>query len=73
MVMGALGGCWWPLEVVSDTMSTIGHFFPTAWTMDALHRLISFGGELSEITQELAVLAGFGVVANFGAARFFRF
>lgn len=73
MMMGALGGCWWPLEVTSDTMQTIGHIFPTAWAMDALHQLISFGGGLAEVKTELGVLAGFAIASNLLAARFLRY
>ena len=73
MMMAALGGCWWPLEITPESMQLIGHVFPTAWAMDALHQLISFGGGLSEIKLELAVLAGFTLVSNFVAARFLKF
>ena len=73
MMMGALGGCWWPLEVTSETMQMIGHIFPTAWAMDALHQLISFGGSLADIKTELGVLAGFAFTTNLLAARFLRY
>lgn len=72
MVMGALGGCWWPLEVVPDSMKLVGHFFPTAWAMDVLHKLISFGGNFGDVLVEVAVLCGFAFVANIAAAKFFR-
>ena len=73
MLMGALGGCWWPLEITSDTMQWIGHLFPSAWAMDALHKLISFGGGLSDVQTEVLVLGGFALVTNGLAARFLRF
>lgn len=44
LVMAALGGCWWPLEVVPETIQTLAHLFPTAWALDALHQMITFGG-----------------------------
>lgn len=72
MVMGALGGCWWPLEIVPDSMKLIGHFFPTAWAMDVLHKLISYGGNFGDVLVEVAVLCGFAVAANLAAAKFFR-
>ncbi len=37
--LAALGGCWWPIEVTPQWMQTI---MPTGWTMDAMHKLISF-------------------------------
>jgi ABC-2 type transport system permease protein len=72
MVMAALGGCWWPLEIVPENVRLAGHAFPTAWTMDALHQLISFGGGLEDIWEELIILAGYAAAASFGAIRFFR-
>lgn len=72
MVMGALGGCWWPLEVVPDFMKTLGHLFPTAWAMDLLHQLISFGGGAEDVLEEMGVLALFAAAANLAAAKLFR-
>jgi ABC-type Na+ efflux pump permease subunit len=43
MVMAAMGGCWWPSEVMPEWLRTSVHIFPTTWAMDALHALISFG------------------------------
>lgn len=59
--MGMLGGCMWPLEIVGDTMQTIGHITPHAWAMDAFIDLFGRGGNLADIVPELAVLAGFAV------------
>ena len=73
MVMAALGGCWWPMEIVPETMKIIGHLFPTAWAMDSLHQLISFGGGLETVLAPLGVLALFAVVANAGAAKVLRY
>lgn len=73
MLAGALGGCWWPLEIANETMQTVGHAMPTGWAMDALHQLISFGGGLNDILTEVAILATFAVGTNFLAARFLKF
>jgi len=43
LILGAIGGCWWPLEVVPGWLRTAGHISPAAWAMDGLHGLISFG------------------------------
>ncbi len=70
MVMAALGGCWWPSEVVPRWLWTASHVFPTAWAMDALHALISFGRGIVAVLLPAAVLVGFGVVfAAVGARR----
>jgi ABC-2 type transport system permease protein len=72
MIMAALGGCWWPLEIVSGPMKIAGHLFPTAWTMGALHQLISFGGSLATILPALGVLAIYALAANVAAGKLLR-
>ncbi|HEX4822769.1 MAG TPA: ABC transporter permease [Candidatus Polarisedimenticolaceae bacterium] len=68
-VMGALGGCWWPAEIMPSWLRTAAHIFPTAWAMDGLHAVISFGRGLDAVLVPVAVLAGFGVVFSLLAAR----
>jgi ABC-type multidrug transport system permease subunit len=65
MMMAALGGCWWPLEIVGDTMHAIGMSLPTGWAMSALHQLISFGGGWAQIDWQLGALAVLGLVVTF--------
>jgi ABC-2 type transport system permease protein len=72
MIMAALGGCWWPLEIVPETFKFLAHCIPTGWAMDALHQLITFGSDLSATRRPLAALLGFAAVANLAAIRFFR-
>jgi ABC-type multidrug transport system permease subunit len=72
LLMAALGGCWWPLEIGPPVLRTIAHCFPTGWALDALHQLISFGGGLSEAARPIAALGSFGLVANALAAWLFR-
>lgn len=72
LLMAALGGCWWPLELAPPTLKMIALCLPTGWAMQALHQLISFGSGLDAVLLPLAVLLGFGAAANWLAARFFR-
>lgn len=72
LAMAALGGCWWPLEVVPDFARVLAHCVPTGWAMDALHQLITFGAPISATAVPLAALCGFGLIANFAAAKLFR-
>lgn len=72
VAIAPLGGCWWPLEIVPEKVRLLGHLFPSAWAMDALHQLISFGGGIREIAASLLILLGFAAAASLGAVRFFR-
>ncbi len=70
MAMAALGGCWWPSEVVPRWLWSASHVFPTAWAMDALHALISFGRGLDAVLLPAAALVAFGLVFSALGARF---
>jgi ABC-type multidrug transport system permease subunit len=72
LLMAALGGCWWPLEIGPPSLKTVSLCLPTGWALQALHQLISFGSGFSAVLIPLAVLAAFGAAANVLAARFFR-
>jgi ABC-type multidrug transport system permease subunit len=72
LLMGALGGCWWPLEIAPPALQKIALCLPTGWALKGLHQLISFGSGFSAVLLPLAVLAGFGLAANALAARFFK-
>lgn len=72
LLMAALGGCWWPLEIGPPALKTIALCTPTGWALQALHQLISFGSGFDAVVVPLAVLGAFGVAANLLAARFFR-
>ena len=60
--LAALGGSMVPLEVFPDTMRTIAHVTPHAWGNDAFNDLVSHGGNVSDILQELGVLAAYAFV-----------
>jgi ABC-2 type transport system permease protein len=73
LVIAALGGCWWPLEIVPDSMKIVAHVVPSGWAMDALHQLISFGGGWEKAAPDVGVLALYGLAAHLAAARCFRY
>jgi len=69
--LAALGGCWWPIEVTPPWMQTLQHFMPTGWTMNALHKLISFqSGAVSAVPQLAIILAATLAVAALAVKRF---
>ncbi|HEV8583169.1 MAG TPA: ABC transporter permease [Thermoanaerobaculia bacterium] len=72
MVMAALGGCWWPSEIMPRWLWRAAHVFPTAWAMDAFHALISFGRGLDAVLLPAAVLLAFGTVFSILGARYLK-
>ncbi len=68
----ALGGCWWPIEVVPQTFRTIAKISPAYWAMDAFHRVIFFNGGFGDILPNLVVLMGYTLVFTFLAIKFFK-
>jgi ABC-type multidrug transport system permease subunit len=73
IVMAALGGCWWPSEVVPRWLWSAAHVFPTAWAMDAFHALISFGRGTEALVLPSLVLLGFGLFFAAVGSRFLRY
>lgn len=61
IALGMLGGALWPLEIVPQAMQTVGRAMPHSWAIDAL-RTVARGGTLADVTDALAVLAGFAMV-----------
>lgn len=72
MVFAGLGGCWWPLEIVPPALRTAGHIFPTAWAMDGLHGLITFGHGVAGIIVPSLVLLAMGLAFTMLGSRMMR-
>jgi len=72
LLIGALGGCWWPLEAAPPIFQKIAMGLPSGWALGGLHQMISFGSGIGAAVKPTLMLAGFGVVANGLAVRFFR-
>jgi ABC-type Na+ efflux pump permease subunit len=71
MLLAALGGCWWPIEVTPGWMQGLQKLIPTGWTMDALHKLISFeAGAASAIPHVITLLVAALAVAALAVNRF---
>jgi ABC-type multidrug transport system permease subunit len=73
LVLAALGGCWWPIEITPPWMQALALALPSGWTMDALHKLVNFGFAPAAAVPHLAVLAFGALAAGWGAARVFRY
>jgi len=72
-VLAALGGCWWPIEVTPQWMQSFALTLPTGWTMDALHKLVSFGAGATSVVPHLLALVVATLVLGWAAVRTFRF
>jgi ABC-2 type transport system permease protein len=72
-VMAALGGCWWPIEIVPRWAQHLALLFPTGWAMDGLHKLMSFGDSPAAVIPHIAVFVSASLVAGYVLARKFRF
>jgi ABC-2 type transport system permease protein len=73
MTLAALGGCWWPIEVAPVWMQQLQMFTPTGWTMDALHKLISFDMGWQSALPHLATLIIATFMVGWFASKRFRF
>lgn len=61
MVLAALGGCWWPLEVAPKIFQTIALFTPSYWAIQGIHDVMSFGKSWAGVLPECGVLAAIGI------------
>jgi ABC-2 type transport system permease protein len=72
-VMAAIGGCWWPLEIMPSWAQRLAMFVPTGWAMDALHKLVNFGAEPAAVIPHIVAMFAASLVAGAVIARKFRF
>ena len=72
-LLAGLGGCWWPIEITPQWMQSFSLVLPTGMTMDALHRLVSFGRPAMSALPHLAALAALALLAGWLATRLFRY
>lgn len=63
MLLAALGGCWWPIEVAPAWMQKLAMFLPTGWVMDALHKLMYFGGSIADVVSHQLALYALALIA----------
>ena len=73
LVLAALGGCWWPLEVAPAWMQKLGGLLPTGWAMDGMHQLIHFGNGPSSALPSIGLLLVSSLVLAVASVRVFRY
>lgn len=65
-----LGGLFWPLDIVSKTMSTIAKVTPQYWAMMGYERILIHGLDWHALQQPILVLLAFSAVFfTFGMSR----
>ena len=67
LTSAALGGAWWPLEIVPPAMRNIAYLTPVGWAMQGFNEIIFYRGGLSDVLLPVAVLIGATLVI-FGIA-----
>ena len=73
MVLAALGGCWWPIEITPEWMQSLALGLPTGWTLDALHKLVNFGYGPASAAPHVSALAAATMLCGWGGAKIFRY
>jgi ABC-type multidrug transport system permease subunit len=66
MILAALGGCWWPIEIVPPTFQTIAMLTPNYWAMHGLQSILYFGNSYDVLIRECPMLLGFAVACAGG-------
>lgn len=65
-----LAGCYFPMDIMPDTVRKISNFLPQHWLLDMINKLQQ-GQALSSLTMNMAILTGFAVV--FALIAIYRF
>jgi ABC-2 type transport system permease protein len=61
MILSALGGCWWPIEIVPDSFKIIASLTPSYWAVHGLQSILYFGKSYQVLGLECVVLLGFAL------------
>jgi ABC-2 type transport system permease protein len=67
MVLSAMGGAWFPLDITGKAFAAVGHLTPTAWAMDGFQNIVQRGLGLNAVLLPVGVLLAYGL-AFFGLA-----
>ena len=62
MVLAALGGAWWPLEITPKAYQTAVQILPSTWAMRGFNDVIIRGQNVQGIILEAGVLLGFALL-----------
>ncbi|GAB4335530.1 MAG: ABC transporter permease [Phototrophicales bacterium] len=54
--LAALGGAWWPLEIVPDFMRVISNISPVAWAMNGFSEVLFYNGGVADVMVYVATM-----------------
>jgi ABC-2 type transport system permease protein len=61
MLMAALGGAWWPLEITPPIYQTVVRVLPTTWAMLGFNGIILKAYSFVDVLPEILVILSFGI------------
>ena len=73
MVLAAMGGAWFPLEITGSTFAAVGHVTPAAWILNAFQGIILQGWGVLQVLPGLAAAWGYSILFFAVAVWRFRF
>ncbi len=62
LTLAPIGGCWWPLFITPEWMQSLAKLTPHGWANGAFNKLMLFGAEFGDVSQEMIALPAFGIV-----------
>ena len=71
LTLAPLGGSWWPLFITPQWMQSLAKITPHGWANGGFNKLMLFGAEFGDVTQEMIALTAFAAV--FLAVALWRF
>jgi ABC-2 type transport system permease protein len=73
MLLTALGGGWFPLEITGPAYRAIAHLQPTAWILDAFHGVILKGWDLTQVLPAVGITLAYALACFVVSVWRFRF
>ncbi len=62
MLLAALGGAWFPLDVASSGFSRFAHVLPTSWVIDSFHGIVLKGWGVGQVLGPIGIVWAWVVV-----------
>jgi ABC-type multidrug transport system permease subunit len=72
VVLAALGGCWWPIEIVPEFFQRVATFTPSYWGVHGLQRVMYFNKSYEVLLLECPILLAFAAAVLMVAIPFLK-